>query len=86
MTDRSFNDLAIKMGFMTRDQITNAKRGGSSSNVIHHLNALKAEEDTVEGNNGETKKKRSVGPDDQDAPDGQDGQDTPNGQGGPGER
>lgn len=37
MTDRSFNDLAIRTGFMKHDQIQDAHRGGKPSESVLKL-------------------------------------------------
>ncbi len=47
MTDRGFNDLAIRTGFMTKKQAYNAKRSGRVSDIVaEHLRKLKVADQT----------------------------------------
>ena len=44
MTDRSFNNLALRTGYMTEEQVYNAKRDGvPSQSVIRNRDALRAD-------------------------------------------
>lgn len=46
MTDRSFNNLAIKTGYMTHEQVFEAKRSGKpSESVLKHLKNLEESEE-----------------------------------------
>ena len=45
MTDRSFNDLAVRTGYMNYDQIHNATRGGKpSENVVKLIYNMQQED------------------------------------------
>ncbi|MGN1311187.1 MAG: HD domain-containing protein [Clostridia bacterium] len=44
MTDRSFNDIALKTGYITQESLQNSVRGQSSSNTVQKLADAMAEE------------------------------------------